>query len=140
MVHTVYDGIVDILTGGGNDYFLGAGGNVRACGFATTEEACAFHNQVNTQFCPWQFRRIALSEYFDPVTVYHQVTVFYNYRTRKFTVRGIVLCQVSITVGITQIIDGYDADFIGTVQFIQGTHDIATDTPIAINCNFYCHI
>jgi hypothetical protein len=47
---------------------------------------------------------------------------------------------VRIGFGITQVIDGYDLDFVRPAVFMNSAHDVTADTSISIDCNFYSHV
>jgi len=69
-------------------------------------------NHVHSQRFPGKFRRVAFREYLDPVAIDQQVTVINDHFAREFSMRGVVTGQVGIGLGITEVIDGDDADLI----------------------------
>jgi hypothetical protein len=53
--------------------------------------------------------------------------------------RSVVLCQVGICLGITQVIDRYDLNVMFFAAFVMSTQNIATDTTIPVNSNTNRH-
>ena len=53
--------------------------------------------------------------------------------------RGVVLRQVGVCLGITQVIDRYDLNVMFFAAFVMSAQNIATDTTIPVNSNTNRH-
>src|SRR5690606_11514042 len=62
-------------------------------------------------------------------------------RARELAVRGIVASQMSISLGIAQVVDGHDLNIVLFSVLVMGTQNIAADTAIPVNCdaNRHCY-
>src|ERR1700727_4014792 len=54
----------------------------------------------------------------------------------KSAVRGIEAGQMSIRIGIAQIVDGNDLEVAAVLALVQCPQNIAADSPVAIDANF----
>ena len=106
---------------------------------ATAEQAGALHDHLDIQFCPGQVCRIPLGEYFDTVTVDHQVTILNADCPWELAMCRIVPGQMGIGIRVTKIVDGDNGELIGTVQLIHGPQNVAADAAISVDCDSHWH-
>lgn len=53
---------------------------------------------------------------------------------------GVVTGQVRIRLGIAKVVECDDVEFIAATVLMNCTHDVATDTAVAVNAYLYCHV
>ncbi|MNY43459.1 hypothetical protein D3C86_1784200 [compost metagenome] len=106
---------------------------------ALGEDAGAFQHDVDAHFAPRQFGRVADRQELDRLTIDHQLVAGQFHGARERAVDGVVLGQVGVQFRIAQIVDGNDFNILVGEAFLPGTQYHATDTAIAVNCQFQCH-
>ena len=135
MVNTVNDSGINVGAWRRDDYFFRTTVQMSLAVALGAEYASTFKDHINTQLTPWQLGRIALRERLDFVAVDVQSTFALLNLSVKTTVNGVVLGQVSIDGGVTQVINGNNLVLIATACFVECAQNVATDTAIAINSN-----
>jgi len=100
---------------------------------ALGEQAGRFDHDIDTEVLPRQLRRVAFRTNLDVVAIDDQVAACHADRARKLAVRGVVLGQVGIGLGIAEIVDRDDPDRVGAVVFVQRTQDVAADAAVAVD-------
>ena len=124
----------------GDDDFFGPTRQVRGGFVLTREQPGRFVNDVDAEFAPRQFGRIAFGEHLDTVTVDdHGIAVHSNF-TRETAVRGIVFREMGVGRGIAQIVHGNDLNLAGALGFVQRPQHVTPDAPVAIDCDFDWHL
>ena len=122
-----------------NNDFLGTGINMCLRLFFAGKEACALKHYVNAKLTPRQVGRVAFSKYFNAVAIDYQLISLDRDVKAEHAMGGVILSQMCIGIGITQIINGHDLKLVGTITLVQCTQDVSTDTSVTIYRDFYCH-
>ena len=104
------------------------------------EEPGALQHHVHAQLAPGQLGRIAVGQHLDLVAINDHGVAFDADRARELAVGGVVLGQVRIGVGITQVVDGNDLDFVGAAGLVQRTQDIAADAAVPVDRDLRSHV
>ena len=135
-VYAVNDSAVNVFVArSGDDNFLGACIQVSLALSLGTEDTGALEHHVYLQLAPWQFGWVTLGQHLDFVTIYeHGVFALLNLSVET-TVNGVKFGQVSIDLGVAQVVDSNDLELVSTAAFIQGTQYVAADTSITVNSN-----
>ena len=131
---------IDIVAARRRDHhFFGARRNVcRGFRFAGKKSG-ALEHEVDTQFTPRQFAGVTLRDDSDAVAVdHHRIAVDMHFAAKP-TVRRIEAGQMSIGIGIAQIVDRDDLDITAVLTFVQRPQNIAADSSITIDAHFDCH-
>src|SRR5271170_1231178 len=135
MIDAKYDGRVDVLASGRrDDHFFCSACKMRARLFLAGEQPGAFEYDIDTKVFPWQFRRITLGEHFDFISVNGHNITFNRDAAVKFTMHGIVACQVCIGFGVAKIVDCNDLNVVFFLALIMGAQNIAPNPAIAVDC------
>ncbi len=122
VVDAVDDGRVDIVAAGGrDDHLLRAALQVGAGLFLGREKAGAFHHHVDAEFAPGQLGRVAVGQHANLVAVDDHVVALNRHGAGKTAVRGIVLRQVRIGLGIAEVVDRDDLDIVLLAALVQRT-------------------
>ena len=53
--------------------------------------------------------------------------------------RGVILRQVGVCLGIAQVVDGYDFNIVLFATFVMCAQNVATNTTITVNSDANCH-
>jgi len=135
VVHTQNDGRVDFVLGGnGQQNFFGPCFEVFADGGAVTENACGFHNKINTQLFPGQGAGIALGGHFHIPLVGDKGVSFNNGLAVEMTHDRIVTQQVGQRFVIGNVVDAHN---FHTRALVQQTKHRASDPSKTINCDLH---
>src|SRR5690606_14432961 len=134
VVHAIHDGGVDILAAGRRDnHLLGAALDVGTGLFLAGEQARAFEHDVDLQFTPGQFSRVAVREHTDLVAVHDHVIPIDRYRAGELAMRRVKTRKVGIGLGIAKVVDRHDFDIVFLAVFIMGTQDIAANAAVPVD-------
>ena len=122
MVDAENDGCIDIFAAGrGNNDFFCSSLQVGAGFFLAGEKTGGFMDDVHAQFVPGQLCRVPFRQDPNPVVVDQHIIAVYRYRSGKLAMGGVVTGQVGIGLGIPQVVDRNDADFIRAAALVQRT-------------------
>ena len=140
MVDSIYNRCIDVSASGCRDHnFFCSSFDVFACQLFFCKKASTLKHNIDTKLTPRQLFRISLSKNFNLIAIDNECVISSFYRIWKLTMCRIIFCQMSIAVGITQIIDRKNLQFIGAATFIKCSHHISTNSSVSIDCYLYCH-
>ena len=108
-------------------------------GFAG-EQPGALQDQIDRQFLPGQFRRIALCADPDPLAIDHHMIAVHRDIAREFAVGRVVAGEMSVDLSVPQVVDRHDLQAVFLATFEMGAKDIAADSPVAVDCDSNCHV
>jgi hypothetical protein len=131
---------IDVLaTGRGNDHFLRAALDVRGRLFLGREEPRAFMHDIDAEFAPRQFGRVAIGQHTYPVAIDdHRIAVDRD-GARKRPMSGVMLGQMRVGLRVAKIVDRDDLDVMTLAAFVVSTQDVAADPAVAVDCDFDRH-
>src|SRR6266487_1003486 len=137
-VDTQHDREIFALGGSGDNYFFRAA--LQVCGgFAGIgEEAGGLDNDVGTKVRPGDLRGIALRDDLDFVPIDDQRVFGGRDLTRKTTVGGDVLQQVSICLRVCDVVNGNDFQFL-RVALDDRLQRLSSNTSKTIDAYAGCH-
>lgn len=103
------------------------------------ERAGTFHDQVNAQFAPWQFGRIAGGEVRDFFAVDDEVFFIMGNIGVKAAVNSVKFGQVGVGLDAAAGVDGNDVELV--LQFVveNSAHYLAADAAVTVDGNFDTH-
>src|SRR5678815_1303574 len=128
-----------LVAGRRNDDFLRAGGDVRAGLRLGGEQAGALDDNIDAQIAPRQLAGVALGADLDAVALHDKVAAIYANLAGELAMRGVVLRQVRIRLGIAEIVDRDDLDLARAVRLVQRAQHHAADTAVAVDRDLYRH-
>jgi hypothetical protein len=82
---------------------------------------------------------ITLREHADAIAVHHHRVTVDAYLARELAVGRVVARQVRVGVGITEIVDRDDLDFLCATALIKCAQHVAPDAPVTVDANLDCH-
>ena len=127
------DGGVDVLTGRcGNNYFLGAAGQVGRGFFAAGEETGAFQDNVYTQLAPRQFCGVLDGRDTNLFSVDNQAIGSVRHCALKTTMGRVVLQQVGQGRSVGEVVDSYNLN-VGTYDEVAKGE--AADAAKSVDCD-----
>ena len=91
---------------------------------STTSTPCAPHGQLG---------RVALGEHLDAVALDHQVAAVDADLVREPAVRGVVAGQMGVGLGVAEVVDRHDLDFVRAIGFVERAQDVAADAAVAVD-------
>ncbi len=119
MIDAVDDGGIHVIAARrGNHDLLGAGGEVRGSLGLAGEQAGALQHIVHAQLAPGQFARIALRDHADAIAVDHHGVAVDMHLAAEAAVRRIEAGQMSIGIGIAQIVDRHDLQILAVLSLV----------------------
>ncbi len=141
MVDAIHNCCINIIAARGRDnHFLGAAGQMSTGFLFTGEKAGALQHDIDIQLFPGKLGGIAFRQHLDAVTIDDHVVAFDRHFSIKPTMGGVVLRQVGIDTGITEIVDGNDFDRMLFASLIVGSKHISADPAVSVNGNASRHV
>src|SRR5690349_13274074 len=138
MIDAVYDRAVDVLLAGGRDHHLLCPRlNVRAGLRLAGEETGALHDEVDAERFPRQLGGVALRHDLDAVVVDDDAVAVHAHRGREAPVRGVVLQQVGVGLGVAQVVDRDELQPVLLATFIVGPQHHASDASKTVDGYLY---
>ncbi|CWS27327.1 Uncharacterised protein [Neisseria meningitidis] len=140
VVHAVHDGCIDIVAARcGNEDFFRAAFEVDFGFFFAGKRAGAFHDQIDTEFFPRQFGRVAGREEGDFVAVDDEVAAVVGYVGFKASVHGVEFGEVGVGFKATAGVDGDDLELVLNLIIVDGAQNLAADASVAVDGDFDAH-
>ena len=139
VVDPVDDGAIRVAAGGGNQHFLGPGGQMLARAVFLGEASRALHHHVDAQLAPGQLGRVGLGQQPNPLTADHEGVFALDADVHgQLAVHGIPLEQVGHLSGIGEIVDGDELEVVARA-FQCSAEGEASDAAEAIDGDFRGH-
>src|SRR5262249_14834793 len=110
--------------------------------FLRREETRALHHDVDAEFAPRQFSRVAVREHADLVAVYDEIFTVHRHFTREAAVRGVVLGQMRVGFGIAEVVDRHELEVVFLAVLIERAQRVSANPAIAVDCdaNRHCYL
>ena len=140
VIDAVHDGRIDVVAarGGNHDFFRARRDVRRRLGLAG-EQARALQHEIHAELAPGQLGRIALRDHADAIAVHHHRIAVDVHIAAEAAVHGVETRQMSIGIGIAQVVDRDDLDLARVLALVERAQNVAADAPVTIDPHFDCH-
>ena len=140
MVDAEDDRAVDVfLAGRRDDHLLRARLEMGARFGLAREETGAFHYHIDVELPPRQLGRVALGDDLDAVPIHDQAVAVDFDGARELAVRGVVLQQVGVRVGVAEVVNGDELQAVLLAAFVMRAQDHTADAPETVDRNLDGH-
>ena len=140
VVHAVHDRLVHPGAARRRDHnLLGATVDVLAGRFSRAKQPRALEDHVDAELSPRQLGGVAFGEDLHAIAVDDDVAAVDFDRAVELAVSRVVARKVGIRLRVAEVIQCDDVELVSASILVDGTHDVASDAPVAVDADLYCH-